>query len=48
MSGNYYRVNQIDLLYGYEAEPITAHLNLTQTVKKLQFERIAKDNVTVM
>lgn len=47
MSGDYYRVNEIDLLYGLQAEPISANLNFTQTVKKLQFERIGMDNLTV-
>lgn len=47
VSGNYYRVNEIDLLYGLPTEPISPKLNLTQTVKKLQFEPIGKDKLTV-
>lgn len=44
---NYFRLNSIDLVYGLEAEPISVKLNLTQAVKKLQFERIGKGSLTV-
>ncbi len=47
MSGNYYRVSEIDLIYGLQAEPITLKLNATNAVKKLQFDRIGKYNLAV-
>lgn len=42
VSGNYYRLNELDLAYGLQAEPITLKLNSTPATKKLQFEYAGK------
>lgn len=47
MSGNYYHLNEIDLSYGLEPEPITLTLNHSQPVKKLQYQHIGNDKLLV-
>ncbi|XP_037041729.1 uncharacterized protein LOC119078325 [Bradysia coprophila] len=42
VSGNYYRVKELDLMYGQQAEPITLKLNATPAVKQLRFDRVEK------
>ncbi|KAG4070379.1 hypothetical protein HA402_006521 [Bradysia odoriphaga] len=43
VSGNYYRVKEVDLMYGLQAEPITLKLNATPAVKELRFDRVEKN-----
>ncbi|KAJ6647192.1 hypothetical protein Bhyg_02412 [Pseudolycoriella hygida] len=47
VSGNFYHLNEIDLIYGLEAEPITANLNRTKSTKSLQFSRPEKNQLKV-
>lgn len=46
-SGNYYRLNEIDLCYGMEPEPISLKVSLTPPVKNLLFEYNGKDKLSV-
>lgn len=47
VSGNYYRVKAIDLMYGLQAEPISLKSNATQAIKKLQFDRTENNQLSV-
>jgi len=46
-TGDYYRLNVIDLFYGVDPEPISSNLSLTSPVNKLRSEHIGEDKLSV-
>jgi len=47
MTRDIYRLNEIDLFYGSDPEPISLNVSLTSPVNYLRFEHIGKDKLSV-